>query len=171
MGAIALPRSFPRLHRLLNPDSAMAAVGKRRVVDRWPGSRRRPTTRSALHWLLRRWRVRSLLTEEIRMNTLTDRIDPFVRWFFNSSPDRTSIEPRATSGLDQPVVRRSALAVAVVAAIALLLIFHSVVAGAVERAAHRRADAELLGLQTATRHVAQSTRFATRKVSVAGNTD
>ena len=48
------------------------------------------------------------------MNALTDRIDPFVRWFFNSSPDRTLIEPRATSGLDQPVVRKSALAVAVV---------------------------------------------------------
>jgi hypothetical protein len=28
------------------------------------------------------------------MATLTDQIDRFVRWFFNSSPDQTSIEPR-----------------------------------------------------------------------------
>jgi hypothetical protein len=31
---------------------------------------------------------------EARMATLSDRIDHFVRWFFNSSPDKTSIEPR-----------------------------------------------------------------------------
>jgi|NGEPerStandDraft_6_1074524.scaffolds.fasta_scaffold20425_4 hypothetical protein len=35
------------------------------------------------------------------MATLTDRIDRFVRWFFNSSPDQTLIEPR-------PVVPRKA---------------------------------------------------------------
>jgi hypothetical protein len=28
------------------------------------------------------------------METLTGQIDRFVRWFFNSSPDQTSIEPR-----------------------------------------------------------------------------
>jgi hypothetical protein len=28
------------------------------------------------------------------METLADQIDRFVRWFFNSSPDKTSIEPR-----------------------------------------------------------------------------
>ena len=27
------------------------------------------------------------------MTSLTDQIDRFVRWFFNSSPDTTSIEP------------------------------------------------------------------------------
>ena len=105
------------------------------------------------------------------MTTLTARVDHFVRWFFNSSPNHTSIEPRAASGFGRPVVRKSALAAGVVAALALLLVFHSVVAGAVEHAAQRRAEAELVGLQTAAKHVAQSAHFATRKVSVAGASD
>ena len=105
------------------------------------------------------------------MTTLTVRVDHFVRWFLDSSPDSGSIEPRVRSGLDQPIVRKSALAVAVVVALALLLVFHSVVAGAVERAAQRRAEAEAVSLRMLSRHVAQSSHFATRKVSVAGTDD
>lgn len=105
------------------------------------------------------------------MTTLTACADRFVRWFFNSSPDHTTIQPRAPSGLEQPAVRKSALAVAVVLALALLLVFHSVVAGAVERAAQRRAEAEVIGSRTPSRHVAQSSHFTARKVSVAAASD
>jgi hypothetical protein len=68
----------------------------------------------------------------------------------------------------QPIVRRGALAVAALIALALLLGFHSVVVGAVERAAQRRAGAELAALQTqAARHTAALAPIATRRISLA----
>ena len=44
------------------------------------------------------------------MTTLTDQIDRFVRWFFNSSPDTMSIEPRPSkpSAKPAPAPRRRA---------------------------------------------------------------
>lgn len=36
------------------------------------------------------------------MAPLTDQIDRFVRWFFNSSPDQISIEPRPRDGESLP---------------------------------------------------------------------
>jgi hypothetical protein len=38
------------------------------------------------------------------MTTLTDQIDRFVRWFFNSSPDSMSIEPRPSKPATKPAV-------------------------------------------------------------------
>lgn len=71
---------------------------------------------------------------------------------------------------DLPIVRRSALAAAAVAALALLLIFHSVVAGAVERAAQRRSDALAAVSLNTGRPAAFATGLAhlpTRKVTLA----
>jgi hypothetical protein len=71
-----------------------------------------------------------------------------------------------------PIVQRGALAGAALVAVALVLAFHSVVAGAVERAAHRRAEAQLVALQSAAvRRPVQSTYFTARKVSLAGASD
>ena len=105
------------------------------------------------------------------MTTLSARVDHFVRWFVDSSPDPQPRVPRPPSGLDQPVVRKSALAVAALVALMLLLLFHSVVVGAVERAAQRRAEADVAALHTMSRHVAQSSHFATRKMAAVGTTD
>jgi branched-subunit amino acid ABC-type transport system permease component len=104
------------------------------------------------------------------MTTMTDRIDHFVRWFFNSSPEQTAIEPTRSMGFTEPAIRRSAIVFAAVAAFVLLLLFHSVVAGAVERAAaHRRADAELVGLQAASPRAPVPIHFAPRKLARAGD--
>ena len=67
----------------------------------------------------------------------------------------------------QPMVRRGALAAAAVVALILLLVFHSVVAGAVERASHRRAEAELAAPQAVAYRPAPPAYFVTRKVSLA----
>jgi hypothetical protein len=80
------------------------------------------------------------------MGSSTDRLDRFVRWFFNSSPVDTMIVPVASaqpaSPFEQPGwVRHSAFGGAVIGALILLVVFYSVVAGAVEHAAIRRTQA------------------------------
>lgn len=70
--------------------------------------------------------------------------------------------------LAQPAVQRGALAVAALVAMTLVIAFHSVVAGAVEHAAHRRAEAELAAPQSvAAPRPAQPAYFTTRRVSLA----
>jgi hypothetical protein len=70
-----------------------------------------------------------------------------------------------------PAVQRGALALAALVAVALVVVFHSVVVGAVERAAHRRADAELAALRTVARRPAQQAYFTTRQVSLVPASD
>jgi hypothetical protein len=105
------------------------------------------------------------------MATLTDRIDQFVRWFFNSSPEQTSIESQPGARLSGLFVRRGALALAAVVALVLILAFHSVVVGAVERGAQRRAEAELMALQTTSRRPAPPPYVVPRKLSLARASD
>jgi hypothetical protein len=71
-----------------------------------------------------------------------------------------------------PLVQRGALAVAGLAALVLVVVFHSVVVGGVERAAHRRAEAELAALQSAAaRRPAQPAYFTAHRVSLARSSD
>ena len=79
------------------------------------------------------------------MAAFADGIDRFVRWFFNSSPVSMAIESRPSGKGDPPALARSerllrhgVLAGAAMVALVLLLVFYSVVAGAVDRAAQRR---------------------------------
>jgi len=73
------------------------------------------------------------------MAAFHDSIDRFVRWFFNSSPTATAIEPRPPVPLHLTLLRHSFVGGVAVAAIVVLVLFYSVVAGAVDRAAERRA--------------------------------
>ena len=71
-----------------------------------------------------------------------------------------------------PLVQRGALAVAALVALVLVVVFHSVVVGGVERAAHRRAEAELAALQSDTaRRPTQPAYFTARRVSLARSGD
>jgi hypothetical protein len=70
-----------------------------------------------------------------------------------------------------PAVQRGALAVAALVAVALVVVFHSVVVGGVERATHRRAEAELATLRTVARRPAQQAYFTTRQVSLVPASD
>jgi hypothetical protein len=73
-----------------------------------------------------------------------------------------------------PIVRHGALAAGLVAALILLVVFHSVVAGAVQRAAQHRSDvmAEAVALRTAAGPGAmQPAYFKTRRVSLARAAD
>jgi hypothetical protein len=63
-----------------------------------------------------------------------------------------------------PAVQRGALAVAALVAVALVVVFHSIVVGAVERAAHRRAETELAALRTVAGRPAQQAYVTTRRV-------
>ncbi len=108
------------------------------------------------------------------MTTLTARIDRYVCWFFNSSPDGTGIDFRSLvrrRGADVPphgeIVRRSALVIAVAIALALLGVFYSVVAGAVDRAAVKRVQAasETVALRSPARAPAHPAYLVARKVS------
>lgn len=82
------------------------------------------------------------------MTTFTQRLDRFVRWFFNSSPTSNEIVPTVSpqrpglTTVDRPVwLSRSAFGGAALGALILLAVFYSVVVGAVERGASRHADA------------------------------
>jgi hypothetical protein len=69
-----------------------------------------------------------------------------------------------------PIVRRGALAAAALVAFVLLLVFHSVVAGAVQRAAQRRNEAMTATVSQQTPPVARTVRrpyVPTRKVALA----
>jgi hypothetical protein len=110
------------------------------------------------------------------MKTLTAWIDRFVRWFFDTSPRGQMIGgrwhvPRRSDGVSahEEVVRRRALVLGTAIAVALLGIFYSVVAGAVDRAAVRRAHAvtETVAWRAPDRAPAQPAYFAARKVSLA----
>ena len=71
-----------------------------------------------------------------------------------------------------PLFRHGALVVAAVVAIVLLAVFHSVVAGAVELGAHRRAEAEAMAVRLAAAHRAPPPgEFAARRVSLARGSD
>jgi len=73
------------------------------------------------------------------MSAFTEAIDRFVRWFFNSSPTVMAIEsPDADRAHVPALVRKGVVGGAVVIAIVLLMVFYSVVAGAVDQAAKRR---------------------------------
>jgi hypothetical protein len=67
-----------------------------------------------------------------------------------------------------PLVRHGALVGAVLAALVLLVIFHSVVVGAVQNGAHRRAETLQMA---AARRAAPPGHSATRSVSLAGAGD
>ena len=72
------------------------------------------------------------------MSMFTEAIDRFVRWFFNSSPVATEIEPQNQgAGRFPAFVQKGMLGGAAVIALVLILVFYSVVAGAVDRAAKR----------------------------------
>jgi hypothetical protein len=110
------------------------------------------------------------------MKTLTTWIDRFVRWFFDSSPQGQMIgrpwrAPRRSAELSPhgEIVRRSALAFGAAVAVALLGVFYSVVAGAVDRAAVKRAQAvtETAAWRAPTRAPAPPAYFAAGKVSLA----
>jgi hypothetical protein len=110
------------------------------------------------------------------MAMLTAGIDRFVRWFFDSSPEGEVIGgrsggPRRSAELSPhgEIARRSALVIAAAIAIALLGVFYSVVAGAVDRAAIKRsqAGAETVAWRGPARGLAQPANFAARKVSLA----
>lgn len=77
-------------------------------------------------------------------DTMTGRLDRFVRWFFNSSPMGEMIEPHASERWAVPKrpfwVRRVALGGAMICALVVLAVFYSVVAAAVERASAKHRD-------------------------------
>lgn len=73
------------------------------------------------------------------MAALIDLVDRFVRWFFNSSPAAMAIEPRVPVPIHHALLRHGFVGGVAVAAIVVLMVFYSVVAGAVDRAAERRA--------------------------------
>jgi hypothetical protein len=71
-----------------------------------------------------------------------------------------------------PLFRHGALVVAAVVALVLLAIFHSVVAGAVELGAHRRAEAEAMAVRlAAARRAPAPGEFAARRVSLVRGSD
>jgi hypothetical protein len=73
------------------------------------------------------------------MAAFNDLIDHFVRWFFNSSPTSMAIEPQAQVPLRQTLLRHGFVGGVAMAAIVVLMVFYSVVVGAVDHAAERRA--------------------------------
>ena len=73
------------------------------------------------------------------MAAFKDLIDRFVRWFFNSSPTATAIEPQLQVPIHRTLLRHGFVGGVGLAAIVVLMVFYSVVAGAVDRAAERRA--------------------------------
>ncbi len=73
------------------------------------------------------------------MAAFKDLIDRFVRWFFNSSPTATAIEPQLQVPIHHTLLRHGFVGGVGLAAIVVLMVFYSVVAGAVDRAAERRA--------------------------------
>jgi hypothetical protein len=73
------------------------------------------------------------------MAAFHDPIDRFVRWFFNSSPTTMAIEPQAQEPIHHTLLRHGFVGGVAVAAIVVLIVFYSVVAGAVDRAAEKRA--------------------------------
>jgi hypothetical protein len=73
------------------------------------------------------------------MAACNDLIDRFVRWFFNSSPTAMAIEPRVQVPVHRVLLHHGFVGGVGVAAIVVLMVFYSVVAGAVDRAAERRA--------------------------------
>lgn len=75
------------------------------------------------------------------MAALNDEIDGFVRWFFNSSPTTTVIEPQESVPMYITLRRHGFVGGVAVAAIIVLMIFYSVVASSVDRAAEHRASA------------------------------
>lgn len=109
------------------------------------------------------------------MATLTARIDRFVRWFLDFSPqgqvigNRWRVPGSAEPSPHQEIVRRSALAFGAAVAVALLGLFYSVVAGAVDRAAVRRSHAviETVAWRAPARASAPPAYLAARKVSFA----
>ncbi|MEP7301045.1 MAG: hypothetical protein ABI699_05905 [Caldimonas sp.] len=76
------------------------------------------------------------------MTAHTAGIDRFVRWFFNSSPDLTEIEPCVQPSQQAWLLRHGALIGGSTVALILLLVFYSVVVSAVERATERHAAAQ-----------------------------
>ena len=66
-----------------------------------------------------------------------------------------------------PIVRRGAAVVAAIVALILLMSFHSVVAGAVQRAAHRKVEAELSAMPLSPIRPSDPGYFSARKVSLA----
>jgi hypothetical protein len=110
------------------------------------------------------------------MTTLTARIDRSVRWFFDSSPSGEVIGGRSRAprfGAELmphgEIVRRSVLAFAAAVALGLLGVFYSVVAGAVDRAAIKRARTppDSVAWRAPARAPAQPAYFAAGKVSLA----
>ena len=77
------------------------------------------------------------------MSPFVDRLDRFVRWFFDSSPT-TVIEYRAAPPDPVASILRTSLLVGSALLVLLLLaVFHSVCTGAVERGAIRRAEPQV----------------------------
>ncbi|MEO8523924.1 MAG: hypothetical protein ABI460_04300 [Caldimonas sp.] len=74
------------------------------------------------------------------MAAFHDQTDGFVRWFFNSSPTTTAIEPQEPVPMHLALLRHGFVAGVAVAAIVVLMIFYSVVASSVDRAAEHRAS-------------------------------
>lgn len=75
------------------------------------------------------------------MAAFHDSIDRFVRWFFNSSPTTIAIEPQELEPVHLTILRHGFVGGVALAAVVVLMVFYSVVAGAVDRAAERRAAA------------------------------
>lgn len=117
------------------------------------------------------------------MSAFSEVIDRFVRWFFNSSPTVTEIESLDREpGRVPALVEKGVLCGAAVIALILILVFHSVVAGAVDRAAKRhvapQVDAALSSQRTPHRPVAiangdafRAPSFAPRSVSYVRRTN
>ena len=78
------------------------------------------------------------------MSASSEIIDRFVRWFFNSSPMVTEIESVGPApGRVPALVEKGVLGGAAVIALILILVFYSVVAGAVDRAAKRHVASQV----------------------------